>query len=58
MSWTPPRQVTTAEGRERFNAARTDGGLCAACGRALGDDEPVYIGQVVLDLNALAPPGA
>ena len=52
------RRVATAEERERFNAAREHGGLCAACGRSLAPDEPVYIDQVVVDRNALAPPGA
>ena len=51
------RRVATAEQRERFNAARTAGGLCAACGRSLGDDEPVYIEQMMVDLNSLAAPG-
>jgi len=44
--------------RERFNAAREDGGLSAACGRALADDESVYIGQMVLDPKAFAFPAA
>jgi hypothetical protein len=42
----------------RFNAARDQGGLCAACGRALGADEPVYIDQMLLDRNAFAASGA
>jgi len=37
------RRLTTDEQRERFQAARRRGGLCAACGRTLGDDEVVYI---------------
>ena len=28
--------------RARLHAARTSGGLCAGCGRALGPDEPVW----------------
>jgi hypothetical protein len=53
-----PHEITTAEELERFNAARDEGSLCAACGRTLGDGETVYIAQVLLDRNALAPPGA
>jgi hypothetical protein len=53
-----PHRVTTTEERERFNRAREDGGLCAACGKTLGDDEPVYIDQVLLDRNAFAASGA
>jgi hypothetical protein len=52
-----PRQVTTAEERERFNAAKAKGGLCAACGRVLGVSEPVYIGQMLMDRNAFASSG-
>jgi len=52
-----PHRVTMEEERERFNAARERGGLCAACGRALGEGEPVYIEQMLMDLNALAAPG-
>ncbi len=53
-----PHQITTVEELERFNAAKDEGGLCAACGRALDAGETVYIAQVLLDRNALAPPGA
>jgi hypothetical protein len=37
------RYLETEEQRERFHEARRSGGLCAACGRPLGPDEPVYI---------------
>lgn len=52
-----PHRITTEAERERFNAARDVGGLCAACGRTLGDDEPVYIDQMLLDRNAFAASG-
>ena len=50
-------RVGTPEERDRFNAARALGGICAACGRALGDDEPVYIESVLLDRAAFGGPG-
>jgi hypothetical protein len=50
-------RVSTTEERDRFNAARSRGGLCAACGRTLGEDEPVYIGSVLLDRAAFGGPG-
>jgi len=37
------RWLTTDEQRQRFHLARRVGGLCAACGRALGPDEVVYV---------------
>ena len=37
------RRLTTEEQRERLHLARRRGGMCAACGRALGADETVYI---------------
>jgi hypothetical protein len=37
-----PRRLTTEEERERLHAARNNGGRCAACGKVLGPDEPVY----------------
>ena len=52
------RRLTTDAERERFAVARQRGGLCAACGRVLADDEPVYIGQIVLERKPLATPGA
>ena len=52
------RRLTTDEQRERFYAAKDRGGLCAACGRPLGADEPVYIERVVVDRKLLAAPGA
>jgi hypothetical protein len=36
-------RVTTEEQRDRFHRARREGSLCAACGRVLADDEPVYV---------------
>ena len=53
-----PRRLTTDEQRARFYAARDRGGLCAACGRALDDGEPVYIERVLLDRKPLAAAGA
>jgi hypothetical protein len=53
-----PRRVTTVEERDRFNAAKEHGGLCAVCGKTLADDETVYIEQMAIDLNAFAPSGA
>ena len=38
-----PRHLTTEDQRERFHLARTAGGMCAACGRALEDGEAVYV---------------
>jgi len=37
------RRLGTEEQVERFYRARRQGGMCAACGRALADDEAVYI---------------
>ena len=51
-------RVTTEEGRERLSIARHRGGMCAACGRTLGDDEPVYIERVAFDRKPLTAPGA
>ena len=48
------RRLTTDAERERFAVAKYRGGLCAACGRALADDEPVYIGRVALERKLLA----
>jgi hypothetical protein len=53
-----PHRITTAEELARFNAAREGGGCCAACGRILSGDEPVYIEQMLLDRNAFASSGA
>ena len=36
------RRLTTDEERERLYAARHRGGMCAVCGRALNDGEPVF----------------
>jgi hypothetical protein len=46
-------QVTTEEQRERLHAARNRGGMCAACGRVLTDDETVYIERFVVDTRKL-----
>ena len=54
MTW----RLTTDAQRERFNAARTHGGLCAACGKTLGEGEPVYIEPVAFERKPLAAPGA
>jgi len=53
-----PRRLTTDEQRRWLYASRQRGGLCAACGRALADDEPVYIEPVAVDRKPLAAPGA
>ena len=37
-----PRRLVTEEQRERLYAARYRGGLCALCGRALDEGEPIY----------------
>jgi hypothetical protein len=37
------RHLTTEEQWEQFHEARRARGMCAACGRPLGPDEPVYI---------------
>jgi hypothetical protein len=37
------RRLETEEQAERFFRARRRGGECAACGRGLGEVEPVYI---------------
>ena len=53
-----PRHLTTDEQRERFAAAKERGGLCAGCGRILGEREPVYIEQVAIDRKTFAADGA
>ena len=45
-----PRRLTTDEQRVQLHVARNYGGLCAACGRALDDGEPVYMETVVIDI--------
>ena len=52
------RRLTTDEERERFATAAYRGGLCAACGRVLDDDDVVYIDHVAIDLKPLTAPGA
>jgi hypothetical protein len=42
------RRLTTDEQRERFHRARRTGGLCAACGRSLGDDETVFVEPLLI----------
>ena len=53
-----PLRLTSDEQRAWFYAARDRGGVCAACGRALAEGEPVYIEQVLVDRKPLAAPGA
>jgi hypothetical protein len=53
----PPR-IETDEQREWLRAAQYRGGLCAACGRVLRDDEPVYVGRVAIVRKQLAASGA
>ena len=43
-----PRGVTTDEQRAWLSAARRCGGRCAACGRPLAADEPVYVERFML----------
>ena len=42
-----PRRLATDEERERLYAAKNRGGCCAACGRTLVADEPVYFERFV-----------
>ena len=42
------RQLTTDEQRAWLYEARRRGGLCALCGRALAEGEPVYVDRVVV----------
>ena len=42
-----PRRLATDEQRERLNAAKNQGGCCAACGKVLGAGEPVYFERFV-----------
>ena len=37
-----PRRLTMEEERERLYTTRYRGGLCALCGRTLGEGEPVF----------------
>jgi hypothetical protein len=46
MSDGPGRQVAVP--RELLGRARRRGGLCGACGRALGNDEAIYIEKVIV----------
>jgi hypothetical protein len=50
------RSLTTEEDRERFHAARRIGGLCAACGRALAPDEPVYVERFATGMSYVHGP--
>ena len=52
-----PLRLTTDEQRAWFYAAQDRGGVCAACGRALAEGEPVYIERVLVDRKPLAAPG-
>ena len=42
-----PRRLATDEQRERLNAAKNQGGCCAACGKGLGAGESVYFERFV-----------
>ena len=42
-----PRRLATDEQRDQLFTARKRGGLCAACGRALDEGEPVYFEHFV-----------
>ena len=54
MTW----RFATDDQRGRLYAAKTNGGLCAACGRPLDEGEPVYIEPVAVERKPLAAPGA
>jgi hypothetical protein len=41
------RRLATDEQRDRLFKARHRGGLCAGCGRALAESEPVYLERFV-----------
>jgi hypothetical protein len=49
-------RVTTEEDRERLHAARYDAGVCAACGRALGVVETVYLERFTVVRSSLSGP--
>jgi hypothetical protein len=50
-------RIETDQARERFAAANYRGELCAACGRSLGAEEPVYIARVLVQRKPLAAGG-
>jgi len=47
-------RVVTEEQRERLRAARRSGGMCAACGKTLGDDEVAYLERFLLGVRVLS----
>ena len=47
-------RVVTEEQRERLRAARRTGGMCAACGKTLGDDEVAYLERFLLGARVLS----
>ena len=49
-----PRRLTTQEAVDRLHQARRRGGECAACGKALGPEEPVYREPVTVDIDRSA----
>jgi len=51
-----PRRLTTFERRDRLETARRLGGLCGTCGRALAEDEPVYVEQVEIGMRRRVGP--
>ena len=42
-------EVTTEAQRERLHRARSQGGLCAACGRVLAAEETVYVERFLIE---------
>jgi hypothetical protein len=51
------RRLTTEAEREWLHLARRRGGLCAACWRPLGDDEPVCWERFMVDIDRSAMTG-
>jgi hypothetical protein len=45
------RRVVTQEALDRLHLARRRGDLCAACGKALGADKPVFWEPVIVDID-------
>ena len=50
------RRLTTDDERERLRVAKDLGGLCAVCGRTLGERERVYIRRVVIGTRLFGDP--
>ncbi len=50
------RRMTTDEEREQLRMAKELGGLCAVCGRTLGEGERVYIRRVAIGTRLFGDP--